>query len=87
MRNQRLDLLGLQFGHRLAAGKAGIGQDRLRQADRVFHRQDGSREGRLIARGGGHVGGQDQLAALGADHRLGIIGLAVFVRLGLAHQL
>src|SRR3954451_22917809 len=39
--DQRLDVLGLQFGYRRAAGKAGIGQHRVRQADGVFHSQDG----------------------------------------------
>jgi hypothetical protein len=63
--DQRLDVPGLQFGHCRAAGKAGIGQHRVRQADRVFHCHNGGREGGLIARGSGHVGGQDQLAALG----------------------
>src|SRR5579884_2811869 len=52
-----------------------------------LHAQNGGGKGRLIAWRRRHVGGHDQLAAVGADHRLGVVGLAVFVRLGFAHQL
>jgi hypothetical protein len=77
-RHQRLDVAGFQLGHRRAAGKTGIGQHRRRQADGVFHGQDGRRRsaGRSA---GGDVGGQDQLAALGTDKRLGVVGLAVYM--------
>jgi hypothetical protein len=43
-RDQGLDVLGFQFGYRLAAGKTGIGEDRPRQADGLFHGQDGRRK-------------------------------------------
>ena len=84
--HQRLDAVGFEFGDGRAAGIAGIGEDCSRQTDGLFHGQNGGREGRLVARRRGHAGGHDQLAAFGADHRLRVVGLAVFVRLGLAHQ-
>ena len=43
--NQRLDLFGLQRRHNGAGCEAGVGQDRLRQADGLLHPQH--RGGRL----------------------------------------
>ncbi len=44
------------------------------------------REKCLVPSFGAHPGGQDHLRALGAHHRLGVVGLAVFMRLRAAHQ-
>lgn len=70
-----------------ARGEAGIGQDGPGQPDSPpFHAEDGSGEAWCVGGGGDDAGGEDQLRTFGADHGLGVVGLAVFMGVGAAHQ-
>jgi hypothetical protein len=84
-RDQRLELAGFELRHRRAAGKAGVGEHRLRQPDGVRHAQDRVGNAGRIGRAGDQVGGQDQWAARGATTAC-VVSLPVLVGLGLAHQ-
>ena len=85
-RDQNLDAAVLQCGHGVAAGIAGIPQNRFRPADGFAQTVDRLFKRRAVARGLGNIGGQNQLAAVGVDHGLGIAGLTELVALGFAHQ-
>lgn len=84
--NQRFDLFGLQRRHRGSGCEAGVGQDHLRQADGLLHPQHGFGEAGRIGGRRHQIGGQDQLRSFSADDGLRVVGLAIFMRVGAAHQ-
>ena len=53
---------------------------------RVWGTAPDAGKARRIGGGGDDTGGEDQLRALGADHGLGVAGLAVLMGVGAAHQ-
>lgn len=80
--DQGFDRVRLQRRDGVGAGVTGVGQDCLGQADCVPLAKDKGGKARRIGRRCDRFGREHQLRAIGADHGLGIVSLAEFVRRG-----